>query len=250
MQAQMIYYKLFKNSNLHGLGLPFYIANEDLMREALIKNKQTFINARNLLIQQGFIQFRSGKKGSPSVYRLLDLQKRLSKQLEELGDVEFDDDTENTGTNSTGKRTESVPEIRPKADQKQTESVPKAVHNKAIANANAIANAKAKNNSEPKIKFAEAVSMTQSEHDKLHESLGSDEAVDWCVDKLNNYKLSSGKKYKNDYRAILSWVIGEYQKSEVNGHGQGFRKADGKRQGKYDPEYEQNKWAGETSGWK
>ena len=38
--------------------------------------------------------------------------------------------------------------------------------------------------------------------------------------------------------------------NEVEGHGQGFGKAAGKRQRKYDPEYERDKWAGETSGWK
>jgi hypothetical protein len=59
----------------------------------------------------------------------------------------------------------------------------------------------------PKVEFAEAVTMTQEEHDKLKEQLGSVEAVSWCINKLNNYKLSSGKKYKSDYRAILSWVI-------------------------------------------
>jgi uncharacterized phage protein (TIGR02220 family) len=38
--------------------------------------------------------------------------------------------------------------------------------------------------------------------------------------------------------------------NEVDGHGQGFRKAANGRKRQNDPEYEQNKWAGETSGWK
>ena len=61
-------------------------------------------------------------------------------------------------------------------------------------------------------KFAEAVSMTNDEHTSLIEKYGK-EAVDWCIEKLNNYKLSSGKRYKSDYRAILSWVIGEWEKN-------------------------------------
>ena len=231
MQAQMIYYKLFKNSNLHGLGLPFYITNEDLMREALIKNKQAFLNARNQLIQQGFIQFRSGKKGSPSVYRLIDLQKRLQMQLQELKDT--DDEImaidENTGTNRTEKQTESVPESVPKSvPQSVPENRQKAVHNKAIANANAKAKAKAKNIKPQKIEFAESVKMTQEEYDKLKEQLGNVEAVSWCINKLNNYKLSSGKKYQSDYRAILTWVIDAYnrdgyrQSQKSNNEPQGF----------------------------
>jgi len=35
---------------------------------------------------------------------------------------------------------------------------------------------------------------------------------DWMVDKLSNYKLSSGKKYKSDYGAINSWVVKEWNK--------------------------------------
>lgn len=73
---------------------------------------------------------------------------------------------------------------------------------------------------ETKISFAEAVSMTQKEYDKLKEDIGSDDGVKWCIEKLNNYKLSSGKKYKNDYRAILSWVKESYVKAnkQVNGN--------------------------------
>lgn len=115
MQAQILYYKLFKHNNYYGLGLPFYVTNEDLMHDSLIKNKQTFINARNTLIQRGFITYKPGKKGSPSVYQLVDLEPIL-KGYDLYPKLDQ-------------KRTESVP----KADQKRTESVPKVGHNIAIA---------------------------------------------------------------------------------------------------------------------
>lgn len=115
MQAQILYYKLFKHNNYYGLGLPFYVTNEDLMHDSLIKNKQTFINARNTLIQRGFITYKPGKKGSPSVYQLVDLEPILFGY--------------NMNPKLDQKRTESVP----KADQKRTESVPKVGHNIAIA---------------------------------------------------------------------------------------------------------------------
>ena len=35
---------------------------------------------------------------------------------------------------------------------------------------------------------------------------------DWMINKLSNYKLSSGKKYKSDYGAINSWVVKEWLK--------------------------------------
>ena len=130
MQAQILYYKLFKHNNYYGLGLPFYVTNEDLMHDSLIKNKQTFINARNILIQRGFITYKPGKKGSPSVYQLIDLEPVL---------YGYD-----MNPKADQKRTESVP----KADQKRTESVPKVGHNIAIAKDKTKANAEAKHKRE------------------------------------------------------------------------------------------------------
>lgn len=115
MQAQILYYKLFKHNNYYGLGLPFYVTNEDLMHDSLIKNKQTFINARNILIQRGFITYKPGKKGSPSVYQLVDLEPILK------------------GYDLYPKLDQKCTESVPKADQKRTESVPKVGHNIAIA---------------------------------------------------------------------------------------------------------------------
>lgn len=57
-----------------------------------------------------------------------------------------------------------------------------------------------------KIQYAEFVSMTEDEHDRLLERFGEKD-VGWMIERLDNYKGSSGKKYKNDYRAILTWVV-------------------------------------------
>jgi hypothetical protein len=35
---------------------------------------------------------------------------------------------------------------------------------------------------------------------------------EWMINKLSNYKLSHGKKYKSDYGAINSWVVKEWSK--------------------------------------
>lgn len=64
---------------------------------------------------------------------------------------------------------------------------------------------------EPKIHFAEFVTMTNAEHEKLISTYGK-EFADQCIQVLDNYKGSSGKKYKSDYRAILTWVVDEVQK--------------------------------------
>lgn len=67
------------------------------------------------------------------------------------------------------------------------------------------------------IKYSDAVTLTEDEHDKLCSELG-EEGASWCIEKLTNYKLATGRKYKSDYRAILTWVINEYRKENRLNH--------------------------------
>ena len=64
-----------------------------------------------------------------------------------------------------------------------------------------------------KIHFAEFVSMTNAEYEKLVSTYGKDFA-DQCIKKLDDYKGSSGKTYKSDYRAIGSWVVDEIKRKQ------------------------------------
>ena len=86
------------------------------------------------------------------------------------------------------------------------------------SNANKVKENKEKKNKikeskkEEKIHFAEFVSMTNAEHGKLVSTYGKDFA-DQCILVLDNYKGSSGKIYKNDYRAILNWVVDKVKQS-------------------------------------
>ena len=64
---------------------------------------------------------------------------------------------------------------------------------------------------EQKIHFAEFVTMTNAEYEKLISTYGK-EFTDQCIQVLDNYKGSNGKKYKSDYRAILTWVVDEVKK--------------------------------------
>jgi len=66
-----------------------------------------------------------------------------------------------------------------------------------------------------KIHFAEFVTMTNEEHEKLVKAYGKDFA-DQCISVLDNYKGSNGKKYKDDYRAILSWVVKRVQEDRAH----------------------------------
>lgn len=61
-----------------------------------------------------------------------------------------------------------------------------------------------------KKKYADFVRMKESEYEKLVQNYGR-EAADKMIEVLDNYKGSKGKTYKDDYRAILNWVVDRIQ---------------------------------------
>lgn len=54
--------------------------------------------------------------------------------------------------------------------------------------------------------YAEFVKMTEANYSRLVELYGEAFTMA-CITKLDLYKGSKGKTYKDDYRAILSWVV-------------------------------------------
>lgn len=54
--------------------------------------------------------------------------------------------------------------------------------------------------------YAEFVHMTEANYAKLVQMYGKAFA-DACIAELDNYKGAKGKTYKDDYRAILCWVV-------------------------------------------
>ena len=61
--------------------------------------------------------------------------------------------------------------------------------------------------------YAEFVTMTEDEYEKLLTKYGKEKTVK-MIEILDNYKGASGKKYKSDYRAILSWVVKRVEQEE------------------------------------
>ena len=56
-----------------------------------------------------------------------------------------------------------------------------------------------------KMKYSDFVEMTGEEYGKLTDAYGED-AVRGYIEDLNNYKGSTGKKYKSDYLTLLTWI--------------------------------------------
>jgi len=66
-----------------------------------------------------------------------------------------------------------------------------------------------------KINIRPFVSISQPELDKLYSEYLEHE-VNWMLDKLNDYKASTGKKYKSDYHAINVWVKDAFSKAKID----------------------------------
>ena len=71
-------------------------------------------------------------------------------------------------------------------------------------------------NKEPKNSYAEFVTLTETEYNKLIERYG-EEKTKRMIEVLDNYKGANGKKYKSDYRAILNWVVERVEREEKRG---------------------------------
>lgn len=65
---------------------------------------------------------------------------------------------------------------------------------------------------EHKLIYADDVTLFKSEYEKLIADHGAEKTI-WMINKLSSYKGSKGKKYKSDYKAILTWVIEEAAKN-------------------------------------
>ncbi len=53
--------------------------------------------------------------------------------------------------------------------------------------------------------YADFVTLTLEEYEKLTDKYGK-AGTDEMIEVLNNYKASSGKRYKSDFHTILGWV--------------------------------------------
>jgi hypothetical protein len=81
---------------------------------------------------------------------------------------------------------------------------------------------KQKAKKEPRVTYAENVAMREKDYQTLVNKYGIEAATE-MIEILDNYKgAKAGRTYKDDYRAILSWVVNEYfnrQKATINGNG-------------------------------
>lgn len=72
------------------------------------------------------------------------------------------------------------------------------------------------NGSKTKKKYLDCVKLSDEEYQSLISELG-EKGTERVIEILDNYKGSSGKTYKSDYKAICSWVKKRYLEEQGNG---------------------------------
>ena len=141
---------------------------------------RSVLNARNELKTKGYLVFQSREGNRSAVYQLTRLSAKFADNVS-------DNLSHNLSDNVSDNPSDNL-SILDKHKQNKT---------------------KTKNNKPPvshKKQFAEFVTMTDAEYQKLVELYG-EAFAQRCIEVLNNYKGASGKKYKSDYMAILNWVV-------------------------------------------
>jgi len=98
------------------------------------------------------------------------------------------------------------PEQQNEQDNEQQVSSKRASNEQQVSTNKNVKNLKNERIKELKTSYAEFVSLTEAEHQKLVEQYGEDN-VKRMIEVLDNYKGSNNKKYASDYRAILNWVV-------------------------------------------
>jgi len=73
--------------------------------------------------------------------------------------------------------------------------------------------------------YLECVELTDIEYKKLVEKEGKVN-TDKAIEFLNNYKMSSGKKYKSDYHSMLNWVFERIKQGGNNGTNKRYDRKD------------------------
>lgn len=232
----MLYHALLDINNQCAWKEWFEVANLRLQAYTGL-TRQGIVKCRNELRQRGYIDFKTNgtKASSYKIFSLYDsnsLQAGLQDSLQaglqvgcQVVDKLVDEQLSSSlqvGCTLNKQNKTKLNESKEKVEKEKPTEENTPTHEKKKKTSTS----KAKK--EAKIKYAENVEMTEAEYQRLLKDNNNDaELVKACISKLDNYKGSSGKKYKSDYRAILSWVLDD-QKQRLLKQGAKFKQTSAK----------------------
>lgn len=158
----------------------------------LVKHLFAYVNDENpetddIIIKAVFANIKHQLKRDLKKWEALSAQRA---EIGRLGGIKSGE-----ARRSETKQTKQVLQKRSKTKQNEHDTVNDNVNDNVIVNEEKI-----------KINYADYVLMTEEQYQKLCEKY-TEHNTKIFIDILNNYKGSNGKKYKDDYLAILNWVI-------------------------------------------
>ena len=172
--------------------------------KATYKKRETYVGAIKVELEPG--QFVTGrfsaadelKMNGSTVFRYL-------RVLENNQTIELKPNNKFTLVNVVNWANYQVKdeEVEQQMNNKRTSNEQQMNTNKNIKNVK----------NEKKTLYAEFVQMTEEQYEKLLERF-SEKAVKEMIVILDNYKGATGKKYKDDYRTILNWVVKRYEEEK------------------------------------
>jgi len=201
-----LYFYLVEICNTLGWKKEFSISAKECMEGMGVSGYNTYKSAFDVLCKHGFIKVvkKSCNHYQANVITLLNFDrvtdKVTNKVIDEL-------------TNEVDVYPIKIEQGNNKGNYQSNGDIHKTTNNKTIKTIKQEiipeTEVSVKSNKKQKIKFSEFVSLTQEEYNKLIQE-HSESATKRMIEILNNYKGSSGKKYKSDYLAILNWVVNRY----------------------------------------
>lgn len=202
--AISLYFALLNIANKLYWKADFVVSNLTLQSKSGIKNRMTLIRVRNQLVQRGLITYESsGKTTQAGFYTIIGCVSHIRDK--------------NVTNNVTHNEIVSQQDDK-NVTQSVTEGVTQSVTEGVTINKQNKTNLNKKEKKDPpnppkdeqpkpeKIKYAEFVTLTKQEYQTLTGRFGEAD-TNRMIEILDNYKGSKGKRYKSDYRAILSWVV-------------------------------------------
>lgn len=221
--ARSVYMSLMDLNNRLGWVQDFSMSNGRLAEMAGLSVQQ-LARARQELIDNGYIKYQKGQNSKQSgKYKIVLLYQNFAnfnvkadaKPMQSRSDSDVKAETLN-------RQDKTIPDYEKEKAEKESpndvylpsenSSTHSPEKNKALDSKKSQGGKikrKTSSSKKPiikKVNYADNVKLTKEEYDKLVAENG-EELTKACISKLDNYKGSSGKKYKSDYRAILSWVL-------------------------------------------
>lgn len=175
ISAQLLWYKLMNRFNRTGWSEWITVDNQRLMADMQIIREATFISIRDKLIQEGLIEYKKGKKGSPGKYKMVSFA--FKNEVKSVVQSEVKSVVQSVG--------ETVDIYKYKQKQKQ--------------------NIKEKNiKKEIRHQYGQYnnVLLSDTELEKLKSEFSDYEQR---IERLSEYIASTGKTYKNHLATIRSW---------------------------------------------